>query len=329
MRMGMLVDGKWHDVWYDTDASKGRFVRSESQFRNWITADGKAGPSGKAGFKAEPNRYHLYISRACPWAHRVMIFRKLKGLEEMISISAVNSYMGAEGWTFDAGPGVIPDPINNARRVYEIYTAADPHYGGRATVPIVWDKKQHTIVSNESKEIIRMFNDAFGEVGATGPDYYPEALRAEIDELNDLIYANINNGVYRAGFATTQEAYEEAVTALFDALDMLDERLAKRRYLTGPDITEADWRFFTTLVRFDPVYFGHFKCNRRRIVDYPNLSGYVRDLYQQPGVAETVDVEFCKQHYYGSHKTINPYLIIPIGPEIDYGLPHDRARLAA
>jgi putative glutathione S-transferase len=329
MRMGMLVDGKWHDVWYDTDASKGRFVRSESQFRNWITADGKAGPSGKAGFKAEPNRYHLYISRACPWAHRVMIFRKLKGLEEMISISAVNSYMGAEGWTFDAGPGVIPDPINNARRVYEIYTAADPHYSGRATVPIVWDKKQHTIVSNESKEIIRMFNDAFGEVGATGPDYYPEALRAEIDELNDLIYANINNGVYRAGFATTQEAYEEAVTALFDALDMLDERLAKRRYLTGPDITEADWRFFTTLVRFDPVYFGHFKCNRRRIVDYPNLSGYVRDLYQQPGVAETVDVEFCKQHYYGSHKTINPYLIIPIGPEIDYGLPHDRARLAA
>lgn len=327
--MGMLVDGKWHDVWYDTDASKGRFVRSESQFRNWITADGKAGPSGKAGFKAEPNRYHLYISRACPWAHRVMIFRKLKGLEEMISISAVNSYMGAEGWTFDAGPGVIPDPINNARRVYEIYTAADPHYSGRATVPIVWDKKQHTIVSNESKEIIRMFNDAFGEVGATGPDYYPEALRAEIDELNDLIYANINNGVYRAGFATTQEAYEEAVTALFDALDMLDERLAKRRYLTGPDITEADWRFFTTLVRFDPVYFGHFKCNRRRIVDYPNLSGYVRDLYQQPGVAETVDVEFCKQHYYGSHKTINPYLIIPIGPEIDYGLPHDRARLAA
>jgi putative glutathione S-transferase len=329
MGMGMLVDGKWHDVWYDTDASKGRFVRSESQFRNWITADGKAGPSGKAGFKAEPNRYHLYISRACPWAHRVMIFRKLKGLEEMISISAVNSYMGAEGWTFDAGPGVIPDPINNARRVYEIYTAADPHYSGRATVPIVWDKKQHTIVSNESKEIIRMFNDAFGEVGATGPDYYPEALRAEIDELNDLIYANINNGVYRAGFATTQEAYEEAVTALFDALDMLDERLAKRRYLTGPDITEADWRFFTTLVRFDPVYFGHFKCNRRRIVDYPNLSGYVRDLYQQPGVAETVDVEFCKQHYYGSHKTINPYLIIPIGPEIDYGLPHDRARLAA
>jgi putative glutathione S-transferase len=304
-------------------------VRSESQFRNWITADGKAGPSGKAGFKAEPNRYHLYISRAGPWAHRVMIFRKLKGLEEMISISAVNSYMGAEGWTFDAGPGVIPDPINNARRVYEIYTAADPHYSGRATVPIVWDKKQHTIVSNESKEIIRMFNDAFGEVGATGPDYYPEALRAEIDELNDLIYANINNGVYRAGFATTQEAYEEAVTALFDALDMLDERLAKRRYLTGPDITEADWRFFTTLVRFDPVYFGHFKCNRRRIVDYPNLSGYVRDLYQQPGVAETVDVEFCKQHYYGSHKTINPYLIIPIGPEIDYGLPHDRARLAA
>jgi putative glutathione S-transferase len=258
-----------------------------------------------------------------------MIFRKLKGLEKMISISAVNSYMGAEGWTFDAGPGVIPDPINNAQRIYEVYTAADPHYSGRATVPIVWDKKQHTIVSNESKEIIRRFNDAFGDVGATGPDYYPEALRAQIDELNELIYTNVNNGVYRAGFATTQEAYEEAVNALFDTLDTLDARLAKSRFLTGPDITEADWRFFTTLVRFDPVYFGHFKCNRRRIIDYPNLSGYVRDLYQQPGIPETVDVEFCKRHYYGSHKTINPYLIVPVGPEIDYSLPHERAAITA
>jgi putative glutathione S-transferase len=326
--MGMLVDGKWHDVWYDTDASKGRFVRSEAQFRNWITADGSAGPSGKGGFRAEPGRYHLYISRACPWAHRTMIFRKLKGLEGMISISAVNSYMGAEGWTFDPGPGVIPDAINNARRIYEVYLAADPHYSGRATVPIVWDMHGHTIVSNESKEIIRMFNSAFDEVGATGPDYYPQALRPEIDELNDLIYSNVNNGVYRAGFATTQEAYDEAVTPLFAALDALDRRLATRRYLTGPDITEADWRFFTTLVRFDPVYFGHFKCNKRRIVDYPNLSGYVRDLYQQPGVSDTVDIEFCKRHYYGSHKTINPYLIVPIGPAIDYGALHNRASLS-
>jgi putative glutathione S-transferase len=326
--MGILVDGKWHDVWYDTGAAQGRFVRSEAQFRNWVTADGRAGPTGKAGFRAEPGRFHLYISRACPWAHRTIIFRRLKGLENMISISAVNSYMGAEGWTFDPGPSVIPDSINNAKRLYEIYTAADPHYSGRATIPVLWDKKQHTIVSNESKEIIRMFNSAFDEVGATGADYYPEALRAQIDELNEYIYMNVNNGVYRAGFATTQEAYAEAAAAVFVALDALDARLAKRRYLTGAQITEADWRFFTTLVRFDPVYFGHFKCNKRRIVDYPNLWGYVCDLYQQPLIAETVDVEFFKRHYYGSHKTINPHLIVPIGPAIDYGVPHDRARLS-
>jgi len=326
--MGSLVDGKWHDVWYDTAESRGRFVRSESQFRNWVTPDGSAGPTGKPGFRAAPGRYHLYVSRACPWAHRTLIFRKLKGLEELISISAVNSYMGPEGWTFEPGPGVIQDPINNAKRLYEIYTAADPHYSGRATVPALWDKQQHTIVSNESKEIIRMFNNAFDAVGATGPDYYPKALRAEIDELNDYIYTNVNNGVYRAGFATTQEAYEEAATGVFAALDSLDERLAKHRYLTGAAITEADWRFFTTLVRFDPIYFGHFKCNKRRICDYPNLWGYVRDLYQQPGVSATVDIEFCKRHYYGSHRTINPHLLVPIGPQIDYGTPHDRARLS-
>ena len=325
--MGLLVDGKWHDVWYDTAASRGRFVRSESQFRNWVTRDGSAGPSGIPGFRAARGRYHLYVSRACPWAHRTLIFRKLKGLEELISISAANSYMGPEGWTFEPGPGVIPDPINNAKRLYEIYTAADPRYSGRATIPVLWDKERRTIVSNESKEIIRMFNSAFDEVGATGSDYYPKALRAEIDELNDYIYANVNNGVYRAGFATTQEAYSEAATGLFAALDSLEERLAKRRYLTGAAITEADWRFFTTLVRFDPIYFGHFKCNKRRIVDYPNLWGYVRDLYQQPGVSSTVDIEFCKRHYYGSHRTINPHLIVPIGPEIDYSAPHDRARL--
>jgi glutathionyl-hydroquinone reductase len=325
--MGILVDGKWHDVWYDTKASRGRFVRSEAQFRNWVTPDGSAGPSGKAGFKAEPDRYHLYVSRACPWAHRTLIFRKLKGLEDMISISAVNAYMGAEGWTFEPGPGVIPDTLNHAKRIYEVYLAADPHYSGRATVPVLWDKEQHTIVSNESKEIIRMFNSAFDAVGATGPDYYPAPLRDAIDELNEYIYNDVNNGVYKAGFATTQEAYEEAAKALFVALDAMEERLATRRYLTGPDITEADWRFFTTLVRFDPVYFGHFKCNKRRIVDYPNLWGYVRDLYQQPGVSETVDVDYIKQHYYGSHETINPHRIVPIGPEIDYSMPHDRARL--
>ena len=326
--MGILVDGKWHDAWYDTEASKGRFVRSEAQFRNWITADGSAGPSGKAGFKAEPGRYHLYISRACPWAHRTMIFRKLKGLEDMISISAVNAYMGAEGWTFEPGPGVIPDPINHAQRIYEVYLAADPHYSGRATVPIVWDKQQHTIVSNESKEIIRMFNSAFDGVGAVGPDYYPKAHREEIDELNEVIYDTVNNGVYKAGFATTQEAYEEAARAVFSTLDMLEERLSSRRYLIGSEITEADWRLFPTLVRFDPVYYGHFKCNVRRIRDYPNLWGYVRDLYQQPGVAETVDIDYCKRHYYGSHESINPHLIVPIGPEIDYSTPHDRVRLS-
>lgn len=325
--MGMLVDGEWHDVWYDTGATKGRFVRSESQFRNWVTADGSAGPTGRPGFRAEPDRYHLYVSLACPWAHRTLIYRKIKRLEAMLPISAVNAYMGAEGWTFDPGPGVIPDPINHAQRLYEVYLAADPKYSGRATVPVLWDKQQHTIVSNESAEIIRMFNSAFDELGAEGPDYYPEPLRAEIDVLNDRIYNTVNNGVYKSGFATTQEAYEESVTALFETLDMLDERLSGQRYLTGASITEADWRLFPTLARFDPVYFGHFKCNLRRIVDYPNLSGYLRDLYQQPGIADTLDVDYCKRHYYGSHETINPYRIVPIGPEIDYSAPHDRARL--
>jgi len=323
----MLVDGQWHDVWYDTEASRGRFVRSEAQFRNWITADGSAGPSGKGGFKAEPDRYHLYVSLACPWAHRTLIFRKLKGLEAMLPLSAVNSYMGAEGWSFDPGPGVIPDSINNAKRIYEVYLAADPNFSGRATVPILWDKKQNTIVSNESAEIIRMLNSAFNDIGATGPDYCPESLRKEIDKINDRVYHTVNNGVYKSGFATTQEAYEEACSALFETLDWLEERLSTKRYLMGPQITEADWRLFPTLARFDPVYFGHFKCNIRRIVDYANLSGYVRDLYQQPGIAETVDIAFCKRHYYGSHETINPHRIVPIGPEIDYSAPHDRARL--
>jgi putative glutathione S-transferase len=325
--MGMLVDGQWHDVWYDTKASQGRFVRSESQFRNWITVDGSPGPTGKGGFRAEPGRYHLYVAFACPWAHRTLILRALKGIESMIGVSGVNSYMGAEGWTFAPGPETIADDVNGAQRVYELYTLADPKYSGRATVPILWDKEQRTIVSNESAEIVRMLNGAFDRVGANGADFYPAELRAEIDELNAYIYPNVNNGVYRAGFATTQEAYEEAVKAVFAALDTLEQRLATRRYLTGPKLTEADVRLFTTLIRFDPVYHGHFKCNVRRIVDYPNLWGFVRDLYQLPGIAATVHIDFIKRHYYGSHANINPTRIVPLGPALDYLAPHGRERL--
>lgn len=326
--MGLLVDGKWHDVWYDTKASQGRFVRSESQFRNWVTRDGAAGPSGRAGFRAEPGRYHLYVAFACPWAHRTLIMRELKGLTSLISVSAVNSYMGAEGWTFAPGPETIADDVNGAQRVYELYVLADPNYSGRATVPILWDKQERTIVSNESAEIVRMLNTAFDDVGANGNDYYPADLRAEIDELNAFIYPNVNNGVYRAGFATTQEAYEEAVTSVFAALDELEQRLATRRYLTGSRLTEADIRLVTTLFRFDPVYHGHFKCNVRRIVDYPNLWAYTRDIYQLPGIASTLHVDFIKRHYYGSHANINPSRIVPIGPALDYLAPHGRERLA-
>ena len=323
--MGLLVDGEWHTDWYDTKSTKGRFVRKDSSFRNWVTSDGSPGPSGEGGFPAEPGRYHLYVSMACPWAHRTLIFRRLKGLEEMISVSVVNAYMGDEGWTFDAGDDVVPDTVNNKTRLHEIYTLARPDYTGRVTVPILWDKKRNTIVSNESSEIIRMFNSAFDEIGALPGDYYPEALRGEIDALNDFIYPNINNGVYRAGFATTQEAYEEAVTELFAALDELEERLSRSRYLVGDQITEADWRLFTTLVRFDAVYVGHFKCNIRRIVDYPNLWGYLRDLYQQPGIAETVRIGNIKEHYYASHDTINPTRVVPVGPDIDFMSPHGRS----
>ncbi len=294
--MGLLVDGEWHDVWYDTKASKGRFVRSESQFRNWVTPDGAAGPSGRGGFRAEPGRYHLYVGYACPWAHRTLIMRKLKGLDALIDVSAVNSYMGADGWTFTPGPETIADSVNHVGKLYELYTIADPKYSGRSTIPILWDKHERTIVSNESAEIVRMLNSAFDGVGANHNDYYPAELRGEIDELNAYIYPNINNGVYRAGFATTQEAYEEAATGVFAALDRLEGRLATRRYLTGPRLTEADIRLFTTLIRFDPVYHGHFKCNLRRIVDYPNLWGFLRDVYQTPGVAETVHVNFIKRH---------------------------------
>ncbi|WP_201608884.1 glutathione S-transferase family protein [Psychrobacter immobilis] len=325
--MGLLVDGQWQDKWYDTKASEGRFEREDAGFRNWVTADGRAGPSGIGGFKAEPNRYHLYVSLACPWAHRTTIYRKLKGLEDMISLSIVHPFMGDKGWTFAEGAGVIADPIVKADYLYEVYIAAKPDYTGRVTVPILWDKKTNTIVSNESSEIIRMFNSAFDEVGATAVNFLPAELLAEIDTVNEFVYSAVNNGVYKAGFATTEAAYKEAVITLFDALDTLESRLVDQRYLLGDMITEADWRLFTTLVRFDAVYVGHFKCNIRRIVDYPNLWGYMRDLYQVPGIAETVSIEHIKAHYYTSHANINPTRIIPVGPVLDFNEPHDRAHL--
>jgi len=325
--MGLLQDGKWVDQWYETKSTGGRFQRKSPQFRNWITADGAAGPSGEAGFKAEAGRYHLYVSLACPWAHRTLILRALKGLEEMISISVVHWYMADQGWTFQTGDGTVPDTVTGSELMYQVYTTAQPEYSGRVTVPVLWDKKTKTIVSNESSEIIRMFNTAFDMLGATPGDFYPEPLRAQIDTLNSRIYDTVNNGVYKAGFATTQEAYEEAVTPIFETLDWLEDRLATQRYLCKSTITEADWRLFTTLVRFDPVYVGHFKCNIRRIADYPNLAGYVRDLYQQPGVAATVNMTHIKNHYYASHETINPSRVIPVGPELDFSAPHDRAKL--
>ena len=326
--MGLLQDGKWVDQWYDTGASGGRFVRKDSQFRNWITVDGSAGPSGEGGFKAEPGRYHLYVSLACPWAHRTLIFRALKGLENSISVSIVHWFMGDQGWTFTPEDGSTPDTVNGAAFLHEVYTTADPGYSGRVTVPALWDKEARTIVSNESSEIIRMFNSAFDGVGALPGDYYPEALRPEIDEVNDRIYGTVNNGVYKSGFATAQDAYEEAVVPLFETLDWLEDRLGSQRYVTGGTVTEADWRLFPTLIRFDPVYFGHFKCNLRRIADYASLSGYVRDLYQHPGIAETVDFLHIKNHYYGSHEKINPTRIVPMGPDVDYTAPHDRDRLS-
>ena len=326
--MGRLVNGIWQTGPLDVDVVDGQFIRQASTFRNWITPDGAPGPSGEGGFAAESGRYHLYVSYACPWAHRTLIFRALKGLEQMISLSVVHWHLGEDGWTFTPADGTLPDPVMGATFLHQIYTAADPHYTGRVTVPVLWDKKRGTIVNNESADIIRMFNSAFDAVGAAAGDYYPEALRQEIDALNARIYERVNNGVYRAGFATTQEAYEEAVVPLFETLDWLEERLRSRRYLTGAQTTEADWRLFTTLVRFDPVYVGHFKCNLRRIADYPALSGYVRDLYQHAGVAQTVRLDHIKAHYYTSHQSINPTGIVPIGPEIDYAAPHDRARLA-
>jgi putative glutathione S-transferase len=319
--MGLLIEGKWSEAWYETKKSDGRFVRKESSFRDWVRAD------GSTRFAPEAGRYHLYVSLACPWAHRTLIFRKLKKLEDAISVSVVDAHMGAEGWAFSEAPGAIPDDVNHARWLREIYVLADPQYTGRVTVPVLWDREHETIVSNESAEIIRMFNSEFDALGDASLDLHPEPLRAQIDEINDYVYPRINNGVYRCGFATTQSAYEEAFLELFEGLDALDERLATQRYLLGDRITEADWRLFTTLVRFDPVYVGHFKCNRQRISDYAHLSGYLRELYQWPGVAETVDFEHIKQHYYGSHATINPSAVVPLGPSLDLDAPHERAAL--
>ena len=324
--MGLLVEGVWRDQWYDTKETGGRFQRQASRFRNWVTPDGSPGPAGKGGFAAAPGRYHLYVSLACPWAHRTVIFRKLKGLEDAISLSVVSPHMAEEGWTFDRSEGSTGDPVNGAGKLYEVYRAADANYSGRVTVPVLWDKERRTIVNNESAEIIRMLNAAFDAFTPVQTDFYPAALRGEIDAINDTVYANVNNGVYRAGFATTQAAYEEAFGALFGTLDELERRLSRQRYLVGNRQTEADWRLFTTLVRFDAVYHGHFKCNLRRIVDYPNLSNYLRDLYQVPGVAETVSLDHIKRHYYGSHRNLNPSGIVPVGPALDFAAPHDRAR---
>lgn len=318
--MGLLVDGEWHDEWYDTKKSGGRFIRSDSQFRNWITKDGSPGPTGEGGFKAEPNRYHLYVSYACPWASRTLIMRSLKGLSDIISVSAVHPLMAENGWTFEDGPGVVKDPIHNAKYMHEIYTHVEPEYSGRVTVPVLYDKKTDKIVNNESSEIMRMFNSAFEGLESNDYDFAPEELLDEIDEMNDFVYDTINNGVYKSGFATEQDVYEEEVTKLFDALDKLEAHLETNEYLVGGKITEADWRLFTTLVRFDPVYHGHFKCNLRQLMDYKNLWRYTRELYNWPGVKETVNFDHIKEHYYMSHDTINPNKIVPKGPKIDWSL---------
>ena len=323
--MGQLVDGTWHDVWYDTKSTGGAFERNEARFRNWVTADGAPGPSGKGGYKAESGRYHLYVSLACPWAHRTLIFRTIKGLEEHIEVSVVHPDMLSDGWTFATDfPGTTGDRQFGLPFLRDIYLRDTPDMTGRVTVPVLWDKATGTIVSNESSEIIRMFNSAFdGVTGNTG-DYWPAELRDGIEAVNTRVYDTVNNGVYRAGFATTQSAYDPAVLALFDSLDWLEARLGQNRYLMGDRLTEADWRLFPTLIRFDPVYHLHFKCNRRRIIDYPNLWGFTRELYQWPGVAATVRVDHFVRHYHYSHDTINPNRIIPINPVLDYDAPHGR-----
>ncbi len=323
--MGQLVDGEWHDTWYDTKSTGGAFKRSTAKFRNWITPDGAPGPSGEGGFKAKPNRYHLYVSYACPWAHRALVFRALKGLTDLIGVSAVHPDMLGDGWTFATDyPGATGDTLYDLPFARDIYLKADPKISGRVTVPILWDKQRETIVSNESSEIIRMLNGAFNDITGNTDDYWPQDLRDPIEPVNARIYDTVNNGVYKSGFATTQEAYDEAVHPLFESLDWLEDRLSTRRYLMGDRLTEADWRLWTTLVRFDLVYHQHFKCNRRRIVDYPHLWGFTRELYQVPGIAETVDFDHIVRHYHYSHETINPNRIIPINSKLDWEAPHGR-----
>ena len=318
--MGLLQNGQWVDQWYDTKSSNGEFKRKDSAFRNWVTADGSAGPSGTGGFKAESGRYHLYVSYACPWAHRTLIFRALKDLEDHIDVTVVDPVMLENGWE-------VEDPLHQSRYLYELYLRADPSYEGRVTVPVLWDKHQDTIVSNESAEIIRMFNSAFNDLTGNHTDYWPAALRDDIEVINQRIYDTINNGVYRAGFSTSQAAYETAFETLFDSLEWLENHLAANRYLLGDTLTEADWRLFTTLVRFDAVYFGHFKCNLKPLTDYSAISDYVRELYQTPGVALTVHMDHIKTHYYASHRTINPTGVVPVGPELTFEQPHGRATI--
>lgn len=325
--MGLLVDGKWHDKWYDTKNTGGKFIRSESQFRRWITADGSPGPDGQKGFPAEAGRYHLYVSYACPWAHRTLIVRALKELEDIISVSVVGKLMLENGWTFDKADGSSGDTLYGSEFLHQIYTRADSSYSGRVTVPVLWDKKTQTIVSNESSEIIRMFNTAFDSLGAAEGHYYPEAQQDHINDINERIYDTVNNGVYKAGFATTQAAYEAALHPLFGSLNWLEEKLETQRFLTGSELTEADIRLFTTLIRFDPVYVGHFKCNLKMLKDYPNLWAYTRDIYNLPGIQATVHMDHIKGHYYGSHKTINPTRVIPFGPNLDYSNPQNRHTL--
>lgn len=323
--MGQLVDGVWHDTWYETKSTGGHFKRSESAFRNWVTPDGSPGLTGKGGFPAQSGRYHLYVSLACPWAHRTLLMRQLKGLTDHITVSVVHPLMLDHGWTFGTDfEAATGDSLYQHEFLYQLYLHAMPDYSGRVTVPVLWDTEQHTIVSNESADIIRMLNSAFDDVGATAGDYYPEALRAQIDELNGWIYDKVNNGVYKAGFATSQSAYDESATTVFAALSDLESILAKQRYLTGEQLTEADLRLWTTLIRFDPVYHTHFKCDKYRLSDYPNLFGFLRDIYQMPGIADTVDMAHIRHHYYRSHGTINPHGVISMGPEQDLNQPHHR-----
>jgi glutathionyl-hydroquinone reductase len=325
MAHGHFVDGVWHSGFHDTKSSGGRFKRGQTNFHNWVTPDGSAGPDGEGGFPAARGRYHLYVSLACPWAHRTVVFRKLKKLEDVIGMSVVEPVMGERGWQF--GPDADDDSVNGKATLGEIYLLADPRYTGRSSVPLLWDKERRTVVNNESSEIIRMFNSAFDALTNERTDYYPADKRSEIDTINTLVFENINNGVYRTGFATTQHAYEEAFLDVFAALDQVEARLSRQRYLVGNRLTEADWRLFTTILRFDAVYYSHFKCNLRRIADYPNLSNYLRELYQVPGVAETVSVDQIKRHYYMSMLHINPTGIVPLGPALDFEARHDRGRL--